>query len=140
MLEDGAVLVLPLATVRIVVDARTIVAIEDAERVEGRRSDLATWLGLEITGERRRALRVEGHDGWVVVGDDVKVRRVPDAAFRPLPSWLAAIGERLQLSALVALDDGFAYAMDLEQTFDRSVDELSHDGSNEHDAPTGALL
>lgn len=119
MLEDEApMLELPIASVRVLVDARQVDAIADEEEIVGARHDLAFWLGVPSGEGTRRALRLARGGTWVLVGDRVVVRKVADAAHRPLPRWLDAVGGRLMVDALVALGDGtFGLAMDLEHMF-----------------------
>lgn len=122
---DSPVLVLPIAGVRLVLDAMRVGAIEDAARADGARRDLASMMGLEVAPGRRRALRVASDGSWLIAGERVIVRSLRREAFKPLPPWLAALGERLGLSGLVDVDGGFAFALD----FDRIVREPSRGAS-----------
>ncbi|AKF07306.1 hypothetical protein [Sandaracinus amylolyticus] len=114
-----SVVVVPLAAVRLVVDARRVSAIEDASRAEGVTHDLAARMGVALDAQSvaelgRRALQVDG-GAWLVAAERVLVRSLRVEAFRPLPSWLGSLHERLGIAALVAFDDGFGFELDVDR-------------------------
>ncbi|UJR80102.1 hypothetical protein [Sandaracinus amylolyticus] len=114
-----SVVVVPLAAVRLVVDARRVSAIEDASSAEGTTHDLAEMMGIALSEQSvgelgRRALQVDG-GAWLVAAERVIVRSLRVEAFHPLPSWLGSLHERLGITSLVALEDGFGFELDVDR-------------------------
>ena len=116
MRDDALVVLVPSASgCSFVLDASSVQAIDDAAAANGAVRDLARY-GSQPIG---RALLTDR--GWVLIGDRVVVRRLPREAFGPLPPWIDSVAQSLPLSALVRIDEGFAYQIDLDRLFD-SVD------------------
>lgn len=113
---------------RVVVPADRVERIgEHADAAEDERgaTDVAALLGLRPPVGPRRALRVKpgGEEAarWVVVGEQVAVRQVPRDAFGAWPRWLDALGAKLPVAGLVALDGAFAFELDVARLLAREA-------------------
>jgi hypothetical protein len=68
---------------------------------------------LGLTSEGDRLVRISGSAGWLCLGRELGLVRVPAAAFVPLPVWLPHAA--LPLSAAVAMDGAFAWVLDADR-------------------------
>lgn len=114
MPEPRSVLLLPMPPLWLLVDARRVRTIEDAPSAGGSTCDLADRLGIARPGGARRAIHTD-RGAWLLAGERVAVRKVSDDDRRSLPDWLASLGERMPIAALIALDGGFALELDLDR-------------------------
>lgn len=111
---------LPIAAHWVIVDAARVEDVQDAAFAAGPRRDLAELMGLcweasPQVSAGRRALRLSSDGTWLIAGDRVIVRQLPPEAFRPLPLWLESLRERLAIVALVQLDRGFGFRLDVDR-------------------------
>lgn len=115
--REIAIVVLPLAPLAIVVPASYVHEIDDATNAGDAACDVAALLDLEAPTGARRAIRAG--EAWLIVGETIVLRSVPVSTFRPLPAWLAALGERYPVSSIVRLENGFAFELDVDRAIAR---------------------
>lgn len=63
-----------------------------------------------LTSDGDRVVRVTGSPGWICLGRELGLLRVPASAFVALPAWIPDLV--VPLSAAIGLGDGFAWVLD----------------------------
>lgn len=121
--EGAAVVCATIPPHRIVVPVEYVRRIGEAGEADGRPMDLATLLETTVPEERRRLLRIAlgGAGLWVLVGQDVKVIRIPHASFAELPRWLHGLAARLPLAGVVDIDGRLGFELDVARLLPESV-------------------
>ncbi len=111
-----AALLFPCHTATLVVLASWVEVIDDLSRVDGEVRDVLPLLGLEVAprraGEERRALRLRS-GLWLAMSHEVLLRVMPVAAFGPVPAWLGRLADRAPVAAVVRLESGFGFEVDV---------------------------
>jgi hypothetical protein len=118
------VLVLPCGGTTLVVQASWVEAIDDLTIVDGELRDAVALFGLEgdaaLGSRSRRAIRLLG-GVWLAVGHEVLLRALPASAFGPVPAWLGGLVDRAPIAALVRVEAGFGFEVDVARVTSEDV-------------------